>query len=1537
MEVPITGSDCVKFVDVQVPRLSEQPDAAAPATLLRDAASCFTITTGDHPTYLIWIEFACIALISTNFNLVFRRIHKSVPNVLELLEICAYKEFPRIGLRITFPYALCPSAFICKGDEIRYTSGSVYALYVATVCGSAYLFKLRHLSTYASSSVFSTNEFIEFSDPIQLNAGAITAAAAIPGCLVVGKSDGSVGCIQLGRLDPSAPGFLHELRGDVGISRLWGFVSRGRPAGAVQDLIISEVQGRKFVFVLHLDGSFRVWDLLSHSRIFSHNMNIPDTAGKNTPRDDGTTFLRLWVGEANYNKSVIPLAILMGGSPAYSQSLCSFLAWTNPNQYFATNVKESSKDMVSIYCLQFSLGDRSILLLDESVQSISLEEGRLVDLKLTSTKMWLLKQDGLISKDLSCEDGTMEDTANYSLQESFVAEQLFQSMDHFSDDLLWIIHSAFVSVKDKMVPFISSIFLHRLLHPGVYNNSAVRATLQDYNKNWTDSEFQSLTADGLKKEILSLIEYEDVKGSPVSTFYFWKSFCNRYFHYWCTNGRPCGLIVDPSRGTVGLIRKNSMSLFRRLENIELLIYGCFDELGDTVSSQLGLNDSELENEILFEVLGCVSSISQHLGKSASAIFYESLVNAPVLSLEEIIPCLLKILEMGYSSSVSALHISELGVDAAWEKELTDHKNLRKFSVEMLLSLHALFNKASAWDRVLNVVESYLKFLVPRKIMQRLDADIIYNVNTSILVQAAAQVAKVMFESAFDMLLFLSYLVKISHQIHMGHDDISRIQLELIPMIQETFTEWLIIHYFCTTPSESPVAEDFSSQLSSLQIDSSFDKRLLNENLGKCGFSLAFILLLYSQCYSGNQSCCSLKCLPSPDNFMCSIQDFSSWLIWGRTGEESSAFFGHSTELAQMLLRHGQYEAVEYLLTVVDSHSRKEKISESIQSSDGKWCALQHLLGCCLLARSKCGLYGKLKDEKVCEAVRCFFRASSGQGASEALQSLSYEARLPHPEFTGYATPAVWKLQYYQWVMQIFEQYNLRDGACQFALAALEQVDEALNPKEDGNSKSNFDDSAIIIKGRLWANVFKFTLDLDQYYDAYCAIISNPDEESKYICLRRFIIVLYERGALKILCNGQLPFIGLAEKIEQELAWKAQRSNLSAKPNPYKLLYAYEMHRHNWRKAATCMYLYSARLRTEVAVKDHQTLSLALQERMNGLSVTINALRLVHPAYAWIDLDPEGNSLQYGNYPTSENGILSQRQECYIGVEKLEKEYVLATAEYLLSLEKVTLASFGNQKPSIDFIDLLVQRRLYDIAFTVVLKFWSGSELKRELERIIYTMSLQCCPSGVKSSSVGNDSSSHGLLLALPKDAIVLHGSMDRSPSEQCTGSNQWESLELYLDKYKSYNQRLPALVAESLLRANPQIELPLWLVRMFKVGQRDGNLGMSTGESDPATLFRLYVDYGRYAEATNLLIEYIRSYASVRPVDIIRRKRPSAVWFPYTTIERLWAQLEDLSNSGQMNIQCEKIKGLLRDALVDHLNQRWHHQHGAASKLPSRL
>lgn len=50
--------------------------------------------------------------------------------------------------------------------------------------------------------------------------------------------------------------------------------------GAVQDLAISMVHGKPLVFVIHMDGVLRVWDLSFPSRPFTHKMNSPTMAGK---------------------------------------------------------------------------------------------------------------------------------------------------------------------------------------------------------------------------------------------------------------------------------------------------------------------------------------------------------------------------------------------------------------------------------------------------------------------------------------------------------------------------------------------------------------------------------------------------------------------------------------------------------------------------------------------------------------------------------------------------------------------------------------------------------------------------------------------------------------------------------------------------------------------------------------------------------------------------------------------------------------------------------------------------------------------------------------------------------------------------------------------------------------------------------------------------------------------------------------------------------------------------------------------------------
>jgi nuclear pore complex protein Nup160 len=163
--------------------------------------------------------------------------------------------------------------------------------------------------------------------------------------------------------------------------------------------------------------------------------------------------------------------------------------------------------------------------------------------------------------------------------------------------------------------------------------------------------------------------------------------------------------------------------------------------------------------------------------------------------------------------------------------------------------------------------------------------------------------------------------------------------------------------------------------------------------------------------------------------------------------------------------------------------------------------------------------------------------------------------------------------------------------------------------------------------------------------------------------------------------------------------QAERSDLSSRPNLYKVLYSFEAYRNNWRKAAQYMYRYFVRLNREGNTCVGRQLSHQLQERLHALSAAINALQLVDPLFAWLDSVCEADDqispskrprnllmencmlcwtfdysstcssvfhLTFFFYAAafSTDSELSRLQFC-VDIEILEKEYTLTEALYML--------------------------------------------------------------------------------------------------------------------------------------------------------------------------------------------------------------------------------------------------------------------------------
>lgn len=79
-------------------------------------------------------------------------------------------------------------------------------LYTLTISGVAYLIRLKSIDSYENCSILGSNDVVEYNTQMDTHFGAIIAVAASSGCLVVGRNDGSVSCIQLGLLNPGSPG-----------------------------------------------------------------------------------------------------------------------------------------------------------------------------------------------------------------------------------------------------------------------------------------------------------------------------------------------------------------------------------------------------------------------------------------------------------------------------------------------------------------------------------------------------------------------------------------------------------------------------------------------------------------------------------------------------------------------------------------------------------------------------------------------------------------------------------------------------------------------------------------------------------------------------------------------------------------------------------------------------------------------------------------------------------------------------------------------------------------------------------------------------------------------------------------------------------------------------------------------------------------------------------------------------------------------------------------------------------------------------------
>lgn len=180
----------------------------------------------------------------------------------------------------------------------------------------------------------------------------------------------------------------------------------------------------------------------------------------------------------------------------------------------------------------------------------------------------------------------------------------------------------------------------------------------------------------------------------------------------------------------------------------------------------------------------------------------------------------------------------------------------------------------------------------------------------------------------------------------------------------------------------------------------------------------------------------------------------------------------------------------------------------------------------------------------------------------------------------------------------------------------------------------------------WSNLFNSALKLGKYDIAYIALLSIPDMDVQRDCLSTFITDIVEVGYSKQLLN--YPFIGLNEIVDQIILKKAQLTNSTIY---YELLYALNINRSNYGKAATALYECSLKMKNESRYDDQM-----LRKRTNYLLATINVLKLLKPENAWI-LSRKNQSDKENQFEISSTSKQVENAEYeLISLEKIEKMY-----------------------------------------------------------------------------------------------------------------------------------------------------------------------------------------------------------------------------------------------------------------------------------------
>ncbi|KAJ2559530.1 hypothetical protein EV175_000288 [Coemansia sp. RSA 1933] len=503
---------------------------------------------------------------------------------------------------------------------------------------------------------------------------------------------------------------------------------------------------------------------------------------------------------------------------------------------------------------------------------------------------------------------------------------------------------------------------------------------------------------------------------------------------------------------------------------------------------------------------------------------------------------------------------------------------------------------------------------------------------------------------------------------------------------------------------------------------------------------------------------------------------------------------------------------------------------------------------------------RLRDHATASDLFANASVAYAQTAESVRAAVDLQAVLPTQVLAAGAASA-----YYEHVADLFETAHFFEGVSRFSRMAL-----AALQNEEGEGRTGREQ-------RLWFKIFHAELELGTYEQAYVAMMRNPDAAAQQDCLRHLVGVLCERdGGVAILCG--LSFAGLQEDVERSLLFRARHGDLAARTNPYRVLYAFHVHRGNYRNAASAMYQLSRRLAAHMAFGGDVRRSLVAQTQ--ALLACIGALDLVDSRYAWVvvgrqrgadDSSPRGGApskrrrIAIGRYDTK--AVASQDIDI-VGVADVRREYALCSARLTLGATFQELFARNLLLEPDDLVALHVRLGMYDAAIALARAF------SLPLDAVFRALTHKCLELSAVGANTGGRRLQHE---HVPEAFWRNRGVLDvvGTPSERA-----WRLLQHYLAREEpdeTHDQRYRLLVAEAVLSADADAELAPWLTVLLL-------------RRCPQDLVRLCLRHGCVTEAAGFLLQHINMLGSK---DAAAAKTTRELWLPYRLVDQTMGVLSD--------------------------------------------